>query len=140
MQRTLLTAIARSQVELNIAIICASMPSLRPLFERILQKVPSVQRSRAPSYYYGGRHDPSYYEENAAVQPYTRNLASDLEAPPSTYEPQMRTRDTAQANFVVAKPAEEEIQAQIYALSNHSSSMHSLAVSLTHPAHTLTKG
>ncbi|KAF2707870.1 hypothetical protein K504DRAFT_504087 [Pleomassaria siparia CBS 279.74] len=42
------------QVEINTAIVCASAPSLQPLFRRIFGELSRFQRTHSPYYYYGG--------------------------------------------------------------------------------------
>lgn len=99
-----------SQVEINTAIICASVPSFQPLFKRIFRNVSKFQQSsRSPDYYYAGQNVQERTPETGLIRPITYDSVSFLELPSRTYRSShLRSRDKSQPRIIVAKRSREE--------------------------------
>jgi hypothetical protein len=110
-----------SQVEINTAIVCASMPSLQPLFKRVFGRLVSY-RTHSAYYYYGD--GPNTMEHNAGGGRITSYTCS-VEAPSSSYQPHKRNTDDTGNELDVIKEADEE--EQIRDRIRHFASQNSLA-------------
>jgi hypothetical protein len=108
----------RSQVEINTAIICASVPSIQPLIKHIFSKLFPIKRSRNPYHYYGGRNSLPLpiAEIDRSVH---RDSISILEVPAPTHcSSKSQDYDDTQANVIIVHTTEEEeIKARIRAFS-----------------------
>lgn len=113
------------QVELNTAIICASAPSLQPLFRRVFGEISRL--SRGMYYYYGdgqntmtqrtiGRRGSRRPEQDVA-----------LETPEITYQPRKRSVDNTESGLVLFERVdeEEEIKNRVRAFAARPASLHS---------------
>ncbi|CAO2650141.1 Nn.00g014330.m01.CDS01 [Neocucurbitaria sp. VM-36] len=114
-----------SQVEINTAIICASAPSLQPLFTRIFGELYRFQRPRGSYYYYGGGGN-SIAEPSIAeiIRSVPRDSISILERPVRVHQPpKSRIQDERQAQVDMMKRSlgEEEIRNRVRAFSSQSS-------------------
>ncbi|KAF2832610.1 hypothetical protein CC86DRAFT_401372 [Ophiobolus disseminans] len=128
-----------SQVEINTAIICASLPSLQPLFKQVFHKLPSLRKSRAPYYYYGGGQNSMALSPGAGALRAHRvehDSIMDLERPAPTYEPKKQMQEGCENNIVVLQHLanDEAVRDRVRAFSNHTSSVHSQPTSPTFPA------
>lgn len=114
-----------SQVEINTAIICASAPSLQPIFTRVFGDLSRFQRSRAAYYYYGGgRNSMTGPPVAEMMRSAPRDSISILESPGRVYRPAtIRAQDEDQMPVVMVKPTpeEEEIRERVRAFSRQSS-------------------
>lgn len=137
----------RSQVEIHTAIICASLPSLQPLFKQVFHKLPTIRRSRAPYYYYGGGQNSVTISPSAeAIRPTTRpddaehDSVIDLERPAPTYEPKRRMQEASETNTVIVQylTNDEAVRERVRAFSTHTSSIYSQPTSPTCPSHIFT--
>jgi len=115
---------SRSQVEINTAIICASAPSIQPLFKRILNRILGFRQSRSPYYYYGAR---SSLPGLPAVEidrdlRFRRDSIDTLEMPTRACCPAKEVADDGvRDRIAIGHPAEEEeLRARIRALTSPS--------------------
>jgi hypothetical protein len=97
-----------SQIELNTAIICASAPSLQPLFRHIFGDLSRFQRTRNAYYYYGGQ--PTMLEiQDGQIQPVLmRDPLSSFTSPEAAYLPAKRCTTNDTETFHVRDFDEEE--------------------------------
>ncbi|PSN72230.1 hypothetical protein BS50DRAFT_673051 [Corynespora cassiicola Philippines] len=114
------------QVEINTAIICASAPSLQPLFKKAFGELSRFQRSRDPRYYYcdgpgtrtGSRRCGS--EENQK-----QDATAVLQTPGPTYQPQKYdATEEMEYDIVLIRELgeEEEIRSRVRQFSTHRTS------------------
>lgn len=94
------------QVELNTAIICASAPSLQPLFKRIFGELSRLTRGQY--YYYGD--GPTTMTQMTIGRRGSRRPEQDvaLESPASTYRPQKQDVGDMEAGVIVLRQVDEE--------------------------------
>jgi hypothetical protein len=117
-------------IEANTAIICASVPSLQPLFKGLFGRISHYSRGRETYYYYTG-------EEAAETQMtigrrVSRRIERDfaLESPTPTYQPRhQKDNSNIQSGAVlvreVKEDAEEEIRDRIRAFATRPTSSRS---------------
>ncbi|KAL1792864.1 hypothetical protein ACET3X_009371 [Alternaria dauci] len=108
-----------SQVEINTAIICASAPSVQPLFKRMFKKMSCGQPSRGPSYYYGGRTSLPGLTATGMAMNLRRDSIDILETPTRAYSSSRGHVDDQyyDETSIFHSAEEEEIRARIRALS-----------------------
>jgi hypothetical protein len=109
-----------SQVEVNTAIICASMPSLQPLFKRVVGLLLSYRTHSA--YYYYGEGPPTIQHNPGRITHATYTCS--VEAPSSTYQATKREGEDTGNELVVIKETDEE--EQIWDRDRHFASQSSL--------------
>lgn len=109
-----------SQVEINTAIVCASMPSWQPIFKRIFGRLITYGSHSAYYYYAEGENTMDRNANPGRITSYTCTI----EAPSSSYQPKNK-RDTAESGneLVLIKEADEEeqIRDRIRHFASHSS-------------------
>jgi hypothetical protein len=131
----------RSQVEVHTAIICASLPSLQPVFKQVFHKTSFLQRTREPYYYYGGgQNSMAASTIMETVQVERRGLDSiDLERPAPTYAPQSPMREHQMPKILIVQHLtnDEVVRERVRAFSSHTTSVYSQPTSPTHPSHIL---
>lgn len=101
-----------SQVEVNTAIVCASAPSLQPLFKRVFGRLVSY-RTHSAYYFYGdgaGNTMVETYTEPRRTRPLTplSDSARDLESPPASYQPNKRSTAGTENELIVVQEVDEE--------------------------------
>lgn len=96
-------------VELNTAIICASAPSLQPLFRRAFGELRSISRGRA-SYYYYGDDGGTIMTQTTIGRRGSRRLDQELQLQrrPASREVQKRNHEEIRGDLVVVRESEEE--------------------------------
>ena len=99
-----------SQVELNTAIVCASAPSLQPLFRRIFGELSRFQRTHNAQNYYGGHRTITEIYRGQRPAAHCAAPLSGITTPESTYLPTKRyeTNDTMNDLVQVREIDEEE--------------------------------
>lgn len=115
------------QVEMNTAIICASAPSLQPLFRAVFGELSRFQRSR--TYYFYGEGQSTMTQRTIGRRG-SRPLEQDLplESPASTYRPQKHEiSDDIHNDVIVVREMdeEEEIRNRVRAFTARPPSSHS---------------
>ncbi|KAF2020193.1 hypothetical protein BU24DRAFT_135184 [Aaosphaeria arxii CBS 175.79] len=123
-----------SQVEVNVAIMCASAPSLQPLVKRIFGEV-ARHRSHSAYYYYGGgSHNMSEITPPRRGTLSNPDSTMDLESLPETYQPDRhRVKDNITEPHIdrdvvsVREMTEEEVlRDRVRRFASHRSSMQSV--------------
>ncbi|KAF2737457.1 hypothetical protein EJ04DRAFT_430978 [Polyplosphaeria fusca] len=115
-----------SQLELNTGIICASFPSLQPIFRRILGELYRAHHRSA--YYYYADGEMTLTEANVTQRHRSTIPLSGLEAPGSSYHPTKRdSHSEAEGGLVFTQEMseEEEIRNRVIHFASQRSSSHS---------------
>ncbi|KAF1972773.1 hypothetical protein BU23DRAFT_158273 [Bimuria novae-zelandiae CBS 107.79] len=116
-------------VELNTAIICASAPSLQPLFRRVFGELRSLSRGRSAYYYYGEDREGTIMTQTTIGRRGSRRLEQDppLQTQPTAGEIQERHRGEVGSDLVVVREMDEEedIQSRAQTFEARPSSAHS---------------
>lgn len=117
-------------VEVNTAIICASIPSLQPLFRGLFGKIYQYS-GRSPYYYYGEGEDAA--TQVTIGHQISRRFETDvpLDSPMPTYQPADKENDGGMESGVVLirqvkeEDAEEEIRSRVRAFAMRPTSSNS---------------
>jgi hypothetical protein len=131
----------RSQVEIHIAIICASLPSLQPLFKNVCYRLPYLRRARAPYYYYGGGQNLMIAPPSAkVVQADLIKRDPTAEQPAPTYSLKAQMQEARKPRILVTQHITNDdiIRDRVRAFSIHTPSVHSPSTSPTYPSHIFT--
>ncbi|KAH8723390.1 hypothetical protein GQ44DRAFT_620309 [Phaeosphaeriaceae sp. PMI808] len=129
-----------SQIELNTAIICASLPSLQPYIVKVFRK---LRRKRQASYYYGGEPGPmvlSPAAEAARARCGIEDSIIALERPDPIYRPLECAQVAQQATISAENPTTQEELQLVHISSIHTTIVQSQLPTFTQPMHNPTKG
>lgn len=117
------------QVELNTAIICASAPSLQPLFKRVFGELARFSRGRSAYYFYGYGDGQNTMTQITIGRRGSRpfNQAVDLETPPATFYPQKQSIERVESDVILVQEVdqEEEIRSRVRAFAARPQSVYS---------------
>ncbi|OAG11698.1 uncharacterized protein CC84DRAFT_1254107 [Paraphaeosphaeria sporulosa] len=116
-------------VELNTAIICASAPSLQPLFRRAFGELRAFSRGRSAYYYYGDDREGTVMTQTTIGRRGSRRLDQEipLQRRPSSREVHKRRPEELESDLVVIREMENEEDIRIWAQASavESTSTHS---------------
>lgn len=97
-------------VELNTAIICASAPSLQPLFRRAFGELRALSRDRSAYYYYGDDRGGTIMTQTTLARRGSRRLDQEipLQRRPTSREVHKRSHEELESDLVVISEMENE--------------------------------